>query len=70
MARRLSLQPCPTGLKKWPWRVNLPAEYTATGKRQRHFFRDKRKAETFCHGERIRLENYGRNSSTLGPRNA
>jgi integrase len=67
MARRLSLEPCPTGLKKWPWRVNLPAKYTATGKRQRHFFRDKREAETFCHGERIRLENYGRNSSTLTP---
>src|SRR6266446_8643263 len=67
MARRLSLEPCPTGLKKWPWRVNLPAKYTATGKRQRSFFKSKKEAETFCQTQRIRLENYGRNSSTLTP---
>jgi integrase len=67
MARRLSLEPCRTGLKKWPWRVNLPAKYTSTGKRQRSFFRSKKEAETFCQAQRIRLENYGRNSSTLTP---
>jgi len=67
MARRLSLEPCATGLKKWPWRVNLPPKYTSTGKRQRHFFRNRREADTFCHTQRIRLDNYGRNSSTLTP---
>src|SRR5438552_9117134 len=67
MARRLSLEPCPTGLKKWPWRVNLPANITSTGKRQRRFFESKQAAETFCRAERIRLDNYGRNSTTLSP---
>src|SRR6266480_4115278 len=67
MARRLSLEPCPTGLKKWPWRVNLPANITRTGKRQRRFFESKQEAETFCRLQRIRLDNYGRNSTTLTP---
>jgi integrase len=67
MPRRISLLPRPTGLKKWPWRVNLPARYTNTGKRQRHFFKMKREAETFAQVQRIRIENYGRNSSLLSP---
>ena len=67
MARRLSLKPYPTGLKKWPWRVNLPANITTTGKRQRRFFESKQVADTFCRAERIRLDNYGRNSTTLTP---
>jgi integrase len=67
MARRISLSPCATGLKKWPWRVNLPAGYTTTGKRQRHFFKTEQEAETFAQSQRIRLDNYGSNSSTLTP---
>jgi hypothetical protein len=38
MARRVSLQPCASGLKKWPWRVNLPANISSSGKRERRFF--------------------------------
>lgn len=67
MARRVSLQPCATGLAKWPWRVNLPANISSTGKRERRFFETKPKAETFCRQQRTRLENFGRNSSTLTP---
>src|SRR5256885_1301278 len=67
MARRLSLEPCTTRLKKWPWRVNLPANISSTGKRQRRFFDFKQAAEAFCRAERIRLDNYGRNSTTLTP---
>src|ERR1700730_8147319 len=67
MARRASFEPCATGLKKWPWRVNVPAKYTTTGKRQRHFFQKKQEAETFCQARRIEIENYGRNSSILTP---
>ena len=62
MARRISLSPCATGLKKWPWRVNLPAGYTTTGKRQRHFIKTKQEAETFAQSQRIRLDNYGSNA--------
>lgn len=67
MARRLSLEPCASGLKKWPWRVNLPANISSTGKRERRFFESKKEADTFCRQQRIRLENYGRNSCTLSP---
>src|SRR5450755_4081567 len=67
MARRVSLQPCATGLTKWPWRVNLPANISSTGKRERRFFDAKQMAETFCRQQRTRLANFGRNSSTLSP---
>jgi integrase len=67
MARRLSLQPCASGLKKWPWRVNLPATISGSGKRERRFFAKKPEAETFCRQQRTRLQNFGRNSSTLTP---
>ena len=67
MARRLALQPCASRLKKLPWRVNLPANISSTGKRQRRFFETKQAAETFCRQQRTRLQNYGRNSSTLTP---
>jgi integrase len=67
MPRRISLKPSATKLKKWPWRVNLPAGYTSTGKRQRHFFASKSEAETFARAQRIRLENYGRAFSSLTP---
>lgn len=67
MARRVSLQPCATALAKWPWRVNLPANISNSGKRERRFFHTKKEAETFCQQQRTRLENFGRNSSTLTP---
>src|SRR6266481_285535 len=70
MPRRISLLPCATSLKKWPWRVNLPAGYSTSGKRQRHFFNTKREAETFCQAQRIRLDNWGRNCSTQTPAQA
>jgi integrase len=70
MPRRISLSPCATGLKKWPWRVNLPAGYTTTGKRQRNFFKTKQEAETFAQSQRIRLDNWGRASSMLTPSQA
>ena len=67
MPRRLTLQPSETGLVKWPWRVNLPANISTTGRRERRFFETKREAETFCQQQRTRLQNFGRNTSTLTP---
>jgi integrase len=67
MPRRASLEPSPTGMVKWPWRVNIPARYTSTGKRQRAFFKSKREAQTFSDQQRIRITNYGCNASTLTP---
>jgi integrase len=65
--RRVSLEPCASGLKKSPWRVNLPASISSSGKRERRFFETKKDAETFCRQHRTRLENFGRNSSSLTP---
>lgn len=67
MARRLSLEPSPSGLAKWPWRLNLPAKISSSGKRERRFFATKREAVTFADQQRTKLENFGRNSSTLTP---
>lgn len=67
MARRLSLEPSASGLKKWPWRVNLPANISNSGRRERRFFKKKSEAETFCRLQRIRLDNFGRSSGTLTP---
>jgi len=67
MGRQLTLRPSATGLSNWPWRVNLPANISSSGKRERRFFSTKQKAETFCRQQRIRLDNFGRNASTLTP---
>lgn len=67
MARRVSLEPSATGLAKWPWRLNLPANISSSGRRERRFFATKREANTFAGQQRTRLENFGRNSSTLTP---
>lgn len=67
MARRVSFEPAATGLPKWPWRVNLPANVSNSGKRERRFFDTKQEAETFCRQQRTRLDNFGRNSLTLTP---
>ena len=67
MARRVSLEPSATGLTNWPWRVNLPAKISSTGKRERRFFESKQEAQTFCRQQRARLENFGRNSTSLSP---
>lgn len=67
MAKRLSLKPSSSKLPATPWRVNLPANVSSTGKRERRFFKTKGEAETFCQQQRTRLENFGRNASTLTP---
>jgi len=49
------------------WRVNLPANISSKGKRERRFFEKRAEAETFCQQQRVRLENFGRNSTLLTP---
>jgi len=67
MPRRLSLTPTNTGPETSPWCVNLPANVSASGKRERRFFETKAEAQTFAQQERTRLENFGRKSTTLTP---
>lgn len=65
--KRISLTPKKTTLEKYPWRVNLPASITQDGKRERRFFATKIEATTFCEQQSTRLDNFGRNSTTLSP---
>ncbi len=67
MSRRISLKPSKSGLESSPWKVNLPGAISNSGKRERHFFKNKSEAETFCQQQRIQLDNYGRNSTSLTP---
>jgi integrase len=41
------------------WKVELPAQITPSGKRQRYFFDTKQDALNFCEEQRIRLKNHG-----------
>ena len=65
--KRTLLTPKKTTLEKYPWRVNLPASISANGKRERRFFATKIEAATFCEQQSTRLDNFGRNSTTLSP---
>jgi integrase len=67
MPRRLQLTPAKSRLLSRPWRVNLPPSISGSGKRERHFFQTCQDAETFCRQQRTRLQNFGRNSTSLTP---
>jgi len=67
MARKASLEPIQTTRKIGKWMVNLPSRYSQTGKRERHFFRTKDTAETFCNQARTRIGNYGTQAALLTP---
>jgi hypothetical protein len=68
MPKRTSLKPSRTGLPgPSQWRVNLPGRYTATGKRERYFFKSKQEAETYAQSLRVRIDNFGRSGSVLSP---
>jgi hypothetical protein len=41
------------------WKVEIPAQVTSSGKRQRCFFNTKQDALNFCEEQRIRLKNHG-----------
>ena len=66
MPRRPSLQPKPTTKPHAPWVVNLPATLSATGQRERRYFRTRKEAALFSYQQGIRRDNYG-TSSTLLP---
>lgn len=67
MPKRASLQPLKTTGRSAKWAVNVPAKYSETGRRERHFFSTKDVAETFCAQIRTRLENYGTQATLLSP---
>jgi len=44
---------------KLPWRVNVPAQYSESGKRERFYFATQNDAKTFSEKQKIRIENQG-----------
>src|SRR4051812_33215141 len=68
MGRMLSLQPKLSGSPaKKPWYISLSPSISESGKRERHFFETKEKAQTFGRQQRARRDNVFRNSSNLTP---
>lgn len=67
MSKRIGLEPRKTTLGASPWLVNIPAKISETGKRERHFFKTKEDAQTFCRQQRTRLDNFGSNATMLSP---
>jgi len=50
-----------------PWKVDVPASLSETGRRERRFFATKTKAETFIDQEKTRIKNYGTSLVDLTP---
>jgi len=67
MPKRASLDPIKTLRKTGKWMVNLPGRYSQTGRRERHFFKTKDAAETFCDQIKIKLDNFGSQAQLLTP---
>lgn len=49
------------------WILNIPAKFTANGKRQRLFFRLKKDAQAHADGIKERTESFGASSATIAP---
>src|SRR5262245_6191313 len=56
MPRRFSLEPHKTGPATAPWCVNVPAQISESGKRERKFFVTKSEAEAYSKTHRARIE--------------
>jgi integrase len=67
MPKRFSLKPTETGPETSPWRINIPARISQSGKRERKFFATKRDADNYSKLHRIRVENYGTAATLLSP---
>jgi integrase len=68
MPRRATLKPSESswaGNQKW--KVEIPARYSATGKRERSFFATKQEAENYCAQVRTRLTNFGLQGAGILP---
>jgi integrase len=49
------------------WRVNVPAKFSETGKRQRRIFDTKKEADGFCQKMKVRRTNHGTAARVLSP---
>ena len=59
VAKQPKFKPQRSTESKLPWRVNVPAQYSESGKRERVYFATQSDAKTFADKQKIRIENQG-----------
>ena len=59
MAKSPKFKPQRSSESKLPWRVNVPAQHSESGKRERFYFATQNDAKTFSEKQKIRIENQG-----------
>lgn len=62
-----SLEPRETSRRTRKWLVNVPANISETGRRQRLFFATKDEASTYCQQTKTQVKNYGTKATVLTP---
>ena len=69
MPRRASFSPVRSSwVQNRQWKVEIPARYSKTGKRERSFFETKAEADLYCQTQRTRVQNFGfQGASILSP---
>jgi integrase len=67
MPRTPSIRPSKDAERKKPWRVDIPARVSSSGKRERFFFATRVDAEIYAEGQRIRLANFGTQGASILP---
>jgi integrase/recombinase XerD len=64
MAKRTKFEPVAS---ECGWRLNVPAKYTETGKRERHFFKMKKDAEAAAKTYKLAAAEFGHRSQAIKP---
>ena len=59
MAKEAKFTPVKTGMSQYPWRINIPAGLSDSGKRERRFFNTRVEAQTFADQQKTRIQNFG-----------
>lgn len=58
---------CEESKRAKPWKVDISAKISESGRRERHFFKTKKQADGFIDAQKVRLKNTGTDSSLLSP---
>ena len=64
MAKHAKFEPVPHGKR---WKLNVPAVYAESGKRERHFYITKEKALSAAKSLRDKRDNYGKQAQAIKP---
>ena len=67
MAKQPKFTPQRSRETKLPWRINVPAQFSESGKRERFYFATKALADGFAEQQKIRIRNEGTATDLLTP---